>query len=57
MQSLKSNVLVTNPEGQVGKSFRCTSPFFNMQGIYQAKIYSILLLLEDINNNISMGEL
>lgn len=43
MQSLKSKLLAANPQGQAGKSFHQASQFLNIQGIYQAKIYSILL--------------
>jgi len=43
MQSPKSKLLVTNPEGQAGNSFHQASLFMNILGIYRAKIDSILL--------------
>lgn len=41
----------------MGKSLYQTSLYLNIQRIYQAKIYSALLLLAVINNNISISEL
>lgn len=43
MQSLKSKLLDTNPEGQAWKSSYQASLFLNIQRIYRAKIYSVLL--------------
>lgn len=41
----------------MGKSLYQASLYLNIQRIYQAKIYSALLLLAVINNNISISEL